>query len=221
MVLLLWGVATSSFCTWQTTWPPPTNASTIVKKAWQRLHPLQRLRRAGLHLSHLTTFYCDDTTESVLSCGFISWFGKYRASRRHQLNGTTKTASKSSMPLSPFCWRCSTSDAFTEPPVSSTALSTLPTACFTSCCWRAGTRASVPNPAGCWTAFSRRQSGSSTGCAGWQCLTFEELVQSRHYNDADSQQLAEGEEDLNPCCPRHTHTVQVHDRSYRDRDRVM
>lgn len=217
MVPLWWGLVTSTSCTWQTTWPPTSNTSAIAKKARQWLHQHQRLSRAGLYLSHLTTFY-SDTTESVPSCGFISWFGKNRKSQRHRLNGTMKTASKSS-PLSPFCWRCSTSAAFTEPPVSSTPLSTLPTVCFPTCRRGADTIASVPNPTGCWAVFSRRRSGSSTDCVRGRCLTFEELVQSRHYNDADSQQLAEGEEDLNPCCPRHTHTVQVHDRSCRDRDK--
>ena len=50
-------------------------------------------------------------------------------------------------------------------------------------------------------------------------LPLKSWYHSRHYDDADDQQLAEGEEDLNPSCPCHAHTVQVHNRSYRDRER--
>lgn len=50
------------------------------------------------------------------------------------------------------------------------------------------------------------------------CFTFAKLVHSRNNDDDDGQQFAEGEENLNPCCPCHTHTVQVHNRSYMNRE---
>lgn len=43
------------------------------------------------------------------------------------------------------------------------------------------------------------------------------MVHPRHYDHADGQKLAEGEEDLNSGCPRHTHTVKVYDGSYKGR----
>ena len=47
-------------------------------------------------------------------------------------------------------------------------------------------------------------------------LTFKELVQPRYDDDEDGQQLAEGEEVLNPGCPCDTHTVQIHDGSCKE-----
>lgn len=67
--------------------------------------------------------------------------------------------------------------------------------------------------------FRRYQSSERQTVSPRQCLTFEELVHSRHDDDGDGQQLAEGEDDLDPRCPCHTHAVQIHNSSYGKRER--
>ncbi|XP_060782740.1 solute carrier family 23 member 1 [Neoarius graeffei] len=54
------------------TWTSNTTAA--IKRAQKQLHPLQRLRKAGLPTVHLTIFY-RGTTENTLTYSFTSWFG--------------------------------------------------------------------------------------------------------------------------------------------------
>ncbi|KAK0141960.1 RNA-directed DNA polymerase from mobile element jockey [Merluccius polli] len=70
-----------------------TNTTAVIKKAQRRLHPLRRLRKAGLPTPHLTTFY-RGTIESILTYGFTSWFGSCKAYEQQQLNRIVKTASR-------------------------------------------------------------------------------------------------------------------------------
>ncbi|KAF7649075.1 hypothetical protein LDENG_00147890 [Lucifuga dentata] len=69
------------------------NTTTVIKEAQQWLHPLRRLRKAGLPTPHLTTFY-KGTTESILPCSFTSWFGSCKAYEQQQLDRIVKTASR-------------------------------------------------------------------------------------------------------------------------------
>ncbi|KAF7645238.1 hypothetical protein LDENG_00208050 [Lucifuga dentata] len=69
------------------------NTTAVIKKAQQWLHPLRRLRKAGLPTPHLTTFY-QGTTESILTYSFTSWLGSCKAYEQQQLNRIVKIASR-------------------------------------------------------------------------------------------------------------------------------
>ena len=77
------------------------NTVVIVKKDQQRMHPLQRLKKADLPTSHPTTFY-RHTTESIISYSLTSWFCNFKASERYHLNRMGKGASKITGASLPF-----------------------------------------------------------------------------------------------------------------------
>lgn len=70
-----------------------TNNVAITKKAQQRLHPLRKLRKAGLPTAYLTTFY-KGMVESILTYNYTSWIISCTEHGRQQLNRVVKTASR-------------------------------------------------------------------------------------------------------------------------------
>ncbi|KAI4891381.1 hypothetical protein NFI96_025937, partial [Prochilodus magdalenae] len=82
------GVHLSNNLTWS------NNASSLVRKAHQRLYFLRRLRRAGLGSSVLTSFYrC--LVESVLCSSINVWHGSCSAADRKALQRVVKSAQRS------------------------------------------------------------------------------------------------------------------------------
>lgn len=46
-------------------------------------------------------------------------------------------------------------------------------------------------------------------------FTSEQLVEAGDYDDGHGEKFTERQEDLQPGCPAHTNTVNVHDRSWK------
>uniref|UniRef100_A0A3P9JJJ8 Reverse transcriptase domain-containing protein n=1 Tax=Oryzias latipes TaxID=8090 RepID=A0A3P9JJJ8_ORYLA len=81
------GVHISSDLTWS------TNTSCLVKKAHQRLYFLRRLKRAGMGIPVLTSFYrC--VVESVMTSCITVWHGSCSAAERKALQRVTKAAQR-------------------------------------------------------------------------------------------------------------------------------
>ena len=65
--------------------PPPKHIQTVVKRAWQSLFPLRRLKRFGMGPEILKRILYNCTIESILTCCITAWYGNCSASNRKAL----------------------------------------------------------------------------------------------------------------------------------------